>query len=94
LKLHTVKGTEKRNIEHKIKRYNDYQSAGLITFLISSPQHVPPAVLIENKSISKYLTYIADLKVKATPLQIHLKLKETIQYDTNISLQHNSHIVY
>ena len=49
LKLHTVKGTEKRAIEYKIKRYNDYQSASLITFLISSPQHLPPAVLIEKQ---------------------------------------------
>ena len=48
LKLHTVKGTEKRAIEDKIKRYNDYQPAGLITFSISSPQHLSPAVLIEK----------------------------------------------
>jgi len=73
------KEQKKRAIEHKIKRYYDYQSAGLITFLISSPQHLPPAVLIEKQSISKYLTCIANLKVKATPLQIHLKLKETKQ---------------
>ena len=59
-----VKGTEKRAVENKIKIYNDYQSAGLITFLISSTQHPPPAVIIEKKSISKYLTYIVDLKVK------------------------------
>jgi len=48
-KLHTVIGTEKHAIEHKIKKYIDYQSAGLITFLISSPQHLPPAVLIEKQ---------------------------------------------
>ena len=33
---------------------------------------------LKNKS-SKYLTYIAGLKVKARPLQIHVKLKETKQ---------------
>jgi len=49
LKLHTVKGKEKRAKENKIKRYNDYQSAGLITFLISSTQHLPPAVIIEKQ---------------------------------------------
>ena len=65
-------------LEYKIKRYNDYQSAGLTTFLISLPQPLPPAVPIE-KSISKYLTYIADSNVKATYLQIHFKLKETKQ---------------
>jgi len=59
-----VKGTEKRAIENKIKRYNDYQSAGLITFLISSTQHLPLPLSLKNKSISKYLTYIVYLKVK------------------------------
>jgi len=49
IKLHTVKGTEKRAVENKIKIYNDYQSAGLITFLISSTQHLPPAVIIEKQ---------------------------------------------
>jgi len=49
LKLHTVKGTEKRAIENKIERYNDYQSAGLITFSISSTQHLPPAIIIEKQ---------------------------------------------
>jgi len=55
-----------------------------------------PAVPIE-KCISKYLTYIADITAKATPSQIHLKLKETKttnQYDTKIPLLHNSRIVY
>ena len=47
IKLHTVKGTEKRAVENKINIYNDYQSAGLI----------PPAVIIEKQ---KYLTYIVD----------------------------------
>ena len=40
-------------LEHKIKRYNDYKSAGFITFLISSPLPLPPAVPIENKSRSE-----------------------------------------
>ena len=78
MKLHTVKGTEKRAIEHKIKRYNDYLSAGLITFLILHHNTFPLPFSLKNKSISKYLTYIAD-EVKAKPLQIHLKLKETKQ---------------
>jgi len=40
-------------LEHKIKRYYDYLSAGLTTFLISSPQPLPPAVPIENKSLAE-----------------------------------------
>ena len=36
-----LKKQKKRAKEHKIIRYNYYQSAGLITFLISSPQHLP-----------------------------------------------------
>jgi len=43
---------KKSAIEHKIKRYNDYQSAGLITFLISSPQHLRLAVFIEKTKVS------------------------------------------
>jgi len=56
-----------------------YLSSGLTTLYISLPQPLPTAGLIENKCISMYLTYIADLKVKATPLQIHLTFKETKQ---------------
>jgi len=44
-----IKETDKRAIENKIKKYNDYQSAGLITFLIISTQHLPPAVIIEKQ---------------------------------------------
>jgi len=44
-----LKEQKKRAIENNIKRYNDYQSAGLITFLISLTQHLPPAVIIEKQ---------------------------------------------
>jgi len=89
LKLHAVKGTEKRAIEHT-KRFNDYQSAGLITFLISSPQHPPPLPNLIEICISKNLTF-ADLKAKATQTQ---RKETTNQYDTIISSQNNSQIVY
>jgi len=58
-----LKEQKKRAIEHKIKRYNYYQSADLFTFLISSPQHLPPAILINKTKVSVSIrhNYIADL---------------------------------
>ena len=45
---YTLLKEQKNMLEHRIKRYDDYLSAGLTTFYISSPQPLPPAIPIEK----------------------------------------------